>query len=43
MFRLWRCFIKSETNKRDSGNQGNGQGNGCTDEDSGELANKLSS
>ena len=32
--------IKSETNKRNSGNQGNGQGNGGTDEDSVELAKK---
>ena len=32
--------IKSETNKRNSGNHSDGQGNGGTDEDSGGLAKK---
>ena len=33
--------IKSETNKRNSGNHSDGQGNGGTDEDSGGLAKKI--
>ena len=36
-----KLTIKNETTKRNSGNQGNGEGNGGTDEDSKELANKL--